>query len=700
MGYQGAQMLTFQEINLKYGDGIRTELDNVGFPAVLRYLAKRGIPSEQLDDLGIRILPAGELMDMARGVNRISSADDRLAVVFPHFSASGDYINWWSARLVETGLRPAIVSIANLVPAKRGKMFCPPNEAPHAYLVPTLDWSQLKRGDKVYIHESCIKAINGARVGRWSVGLNGVWGWGSKKQQISLVEELRSLPWKALELVPVIVFDSNVEDNWDVKEAMSSLAARLMEICHVQAHSLKLPKGPDGHWGFDDYCMAVGDETALAFLDGETTPVAISGIELMKMQLNNEVCVVESLGRIAVQETGVLMSRSTFTDVNYAHYICLVEDGENKAPKMVNVPRLWLADKRRVVAKELAYEPGGEVICGGNLNLWRGMALEPAAGDVSMWLHLLEFSIEDPSIRQWLVQWMAYPLQNLGAKLKSFVHFYGPPGSGKQAVIHPLMLAYGRNAITIGKDQIDTQFNSVYSHKQLINLDEIHGGNTSSATAVGNRIKRLVTDGSMVVNTKGQPEYVVRNCANLVTTANYSDAIRLDDDDRRAAVIQFGKRGRVLGKEWWIRYFKWLEEDGAAAVYSYLMGVDMEGFQPNDWAPMTETKEVMQEATRRVDEQWVHMLWEDPDSVLPDALKGSLFTAKQLAMLCYADDPKGIDPGRIKSFGIKLESAGFKRLPITKWAGKVERFWVVRERDADWRSDAVLAHNKKYMPKT
>lgn len=680
-------MLTFQQI--QNGDQVPAlAQDSMGFPAVFEYLRRRGIESSELDDLGIQILPAAELMTRARGVQ---TYDERLAVVFPHFNPQGDYIDWWSARLVDTGIRPAQVSFASLAPAKRGKMFCPPNEPPHAYLVPTLDWKKLQKGDRVYIHESCIKAINGAKCDTWSIGLNGVWGWGSKKHGMALCPELKGLPWKALELQPIIVFDSNAADNWDVQNAIAHLAAKLLEVTGRHAGHLLLPASPDNvHWGFDDFCVHHGTEHAAAWLAGDATPVEIGGVELLKLQLNSEVAVVRSLSRIAEQATGTLMSRASFTDVNYAHYTAVVEERDTE--RVVSVPKLWLMDPRRTVVEKLTYEPGGERLTeSGDLNIWRSMGLEPSRGDVSLWLGLIERNVPQ-ELRGWLLQWFAYPLQNLGAKLTTFVHLFGPPGSGKQAVLAPLMRIYGENSIIIGKDQIGSTFNSVFAYKQFINLDELHGGSAGDAITIANRLKKLVTDDKMVVNTKGQPEYTVPNRAQIVTTANYSDSVRLDDDDRRAAVIRFGERGVGYDKDYWTSYFAWVAGPGAAAVYDYLLGVDLTGFNPQGWAPMTEDKVEVTRATRRVDEQWVNMLYEDPDQVLTPVVRGrALFTTRELAQFCFGDDPGGVTPGKSNSLGIKLHSAGFPKVEL-KIDGRKDRFWIVRDRQKSWDAAKARAH--------
>jgi hypothetical protein len=681
-------MLTFPEIQLT--KGITSEVDSLGFPAVLKYLRDRGIEGQLIDDLGVKILPASELIQRARQSLR-PIQDDRLAAVFPHFNVKGDYIDWWSARLVDTNLRPVIHSFANLVPHKRGKMFCPPNEPPHAYLVPTLDWTKLGYGDKVYIHESCIKSIAGARLGTWSVGLNGVWGWTSRKHGITLVQELKDLPWKALKLQPVIVFDSNAEDNWDVQNAIGRLASRILEVTGQHASHILLPRSPEGtHWGFDDFVQRNGAERSLEYLNGEGLPVAVDELQLLKLQLNDEVCVVRSLGRIADQTTGTLMSRQVFTDVNYAHFTARVEDGEDE--RVVNVPKIWLADPQRVVVDELTYMPGRPKIYDDKLNLWRGMGIEPESGDVRRWLEMFEANVPEEGLRKWMIQWMAYPLQNLGYKLTTYIHLFGPPGSGKQALVYPLMRIYGRNAVVIAKEQIQSSFNSIYSNRQFVNLDEIHGGADASGVMVANKLKRLVTGETLTVNTKGQPEYEVPNCANIVSTANYSDAIRLDDDDRRAAVVRFGKRGARYDKAYWTSYFGWVDGDGAGHVYAYLLGVDLTGFDPKGWAPMTEEKEEVTRATRRVDEQWVNDLWEDPSLVLPPIVgKRALFTTKELAQYCYGDDPMGVTPAKTNSLGIKLHSAGFGKIEL-KVDGRKSRYWIVQGREETWTTAGAQKH--------
>jgi hypothetical protein len=662
------------------------DFSKVGLNAVYAYLRERGIGTKQLiDAYGIRIL---------RAIDVGKLGDDRAAVVFPHYDMTGSTIDWWSARLVDVG--PPPTGFGAMV--GRGKMYCPPREPVAAYLPPTLDWGAIPEGATIFIHESCMKAIAGSQCMRYSVGLNGVWGWSSKKHDIALVPQIRDLPWTAKRLKCVVVFDSNAATSDGVALAIRRFAEKMLEICKVRVQHRLLPMRADGaHWGFDDFFATNGVDASTQWLDGEAVDVDISELEAFRLQLNEEVCVVRSLKRVVSHDGSVVMGRGEFCDINYAHMNVFIED------RPINVPKLWLQWERRRVVNSMDYMPGKAMVHDEKLNLWQGMGIEPAMGqDVSRWQKILLAAVPDPVLRQWLIQWMAYPLQNIGAKLSSFVHFYGPPGTGKQAVLHPLVKIYGRNAVTIGREQLAGDFNSSYSNKQFINADELHGGHGHEATKINNKMKRLITQETLMVNTKGVPEYQVSNCANIVTTSNYVDAIKLDEDDRRACVIRFDTR---LGAEFWKDYFKWVDEDGGAeAIYGHLLSVDLTGFEPKGWAPMTEDKELVISAGRAPMESWIRDLKEDPDAVLLPVLKGLRYaTAEQLAASYLAgDDQARLTPGIKNSLGKALSNAGLKRIELFV-DGMKERLWVLRHGTCHagdtWDTAKVRDHLLKFKPK-
>lgn len=706
-------MLTFPEINLTFTNE-RSEKKFPEIEKVWAYLAARGIDRETADKCGLHVMKAIELIAAARHAPNINGVDNRAAVVFPHWRiGTNDPIEWWSARLVNTGDAPilrAVTSFADLVdPAQRvggamGKMFCPPNEPIHAYLLPKAlyEWDQLREGERVYLHESAIKSINGGILGYPSIGLNGVWGWGSKKHGIALVEEIRDIPWKAKNLTPVIVFDSNVRDSWQVQQAEVGLAAKLLEITGQHALALRLPKKADGEdQGFDDFRVSVGDTAAREFLEGEGELVEMSERQQMFLQLSSEVCVVRELGRIADQVTGDLMSRQTFTDVNYAHFNYAEEDGERV--RVVNVPKVWLASPNRVEAQSLEYAPGkGRMIRTetgmSNLNLWRGMGLEPESGNVDPWLELITNNIPDDDLRQWFIAWCAYPLQNPGSKMNSFPLVFGPSGMGKNLIFKPFHTIYGRNAVMINTKALKSNFTSLYAMRQFVHADELVRAR-GEEDAVSQVVKALVTSEKLTVNKKGQPEYDIDNHVNLAVTSNYWDCLRLDADDRRSCVIRWnGAIDRRGDQSYWRNYVEWCERGGANALYDYLLNKTISWFDPAAWAPATSWKEQVKEASMGPMESHFHDMFKEPTNILPIvSADKALWTAKELASMYYGKGFNELSPGEIKAVANSLRNTGFVQAHegnLIKRDGIAERFWVIQQRDKEWNAAACSAHFK------
>lgn len=710
-------MLTFAEISLSF----RNERDEKRFPGIERvwdYLARRGVTRAQADAAGLHVMQAVELIAAARRSPNVNAADNRAAIVFPHYKLGDrdNLIEWWSARLVPLADRNelrVVASFGELVdPTKArtpGKMFCPPNEPPHGYLPPTYDWARLTADQRVYIHESALKALNGAILGTASVGLNGVWGWCSRKHSIALIEELRDLPWKALRLEPVIVFDSNAWDNWQVQAAESALAAKLLEVTGRTPISLRVPKTPGGEdQGFDDYRHVVGDVAAREFLAGAGVPVDISDARRMMLQLSAEVCVVRELGRIADQATGDLMTRAVFTDVNYAHFVVDVDDGDRV--RQVNIPKVWLTSADRVEAQSLEYTPGaGRLVPQPrgvlpNLNLWRGMGLDPEPGDIEPWLELLANNVPDDDLRQWIIQWCAYPLQHPGRKMNSFILMFGPSGTGKNLFFKPLHHIYGANAVVLDTDAVRSQFTSLYAQRQFVHADELVRTRAGDEDVVSQRIKALVTSEQLKVNTKGQPEYTIANHVNLAITSNYWDCIKLDQDDRRACVIRWGDNPTGVDRRgdqpYWKNYVVWAEGPGAAALYDFLLGVDLAGFDPAAWAPVTPWKEQAKEATMSELAMWVKDLYMDPEAQISGGgtLGKALFTAKELCCLFYNKTDGELTTTMIRSMGAELRNRGFRQAndgkPLRRPGGSLDRWWVVLQRDKPWDSASAMRHLK------
>jgi hypothetical protein len=66
------------------------------------------------------------------------------------------------------------------------------------------------------------------------------------------------------------------------------------------------------------------------------------------------------------------------------------------------------------------------------VNLFNGFGMEPKAGEYNLILELLfHLCGEDQDVFHWVVCWLAYPLQNPGAKMATSIIMHGDEGSGK-----------------------------------------------------------------------------------------------------------------------------------------------------------------------------------------------------------------------------------------------------------------------------
>lgn len=671
-------------------------------PKIIEYLAVRGIDLELAIRLQLKVLPAQELINSARNSPSAWQGleDTRLAIVFPHFSLRGELLEWWSARLVAgTQVSAPSTNIHSFnmhvdAPAIGGKMFCPPNEPPQAYLPQGAglpDWQNIPRGSRIYIHESVIKAVNGAVLGTYSVGLNGVWGWGSKKHGIALVDALKDIPWKALELNPVILFDTNVTTNQQVEHAAVSLAARLHDITGRTAKLLRLTKeeGQDD-FGFDDFVQSQGLEVARQFLDTldeDLEDLDISEIELIKRQLSDEFCVLTRTGRIGRMADATIYAADVFANVVCGDKTVIVETAAGN-PKEVNVPKQWIKDPRRTVVYDLTYAPGQPRLCEINrvayLNRWTGWGCDPIPGDVEPWLALLSNNVKSPQLMEWLLNWLAYPLQNPGVKLHSYPLIYGEPGTGKDRLFAPIYRIYGNNAVKISSKDLNSNFNSIYAERQFVQADELKSQHFT-ADAINQLIKGIVTDETVTVNRKNQEEYVIPNVRNFCITSNYIESVKLDDGDRRATVIHWSweaAKGFDYRKDmaYWNAYSAWAEGAGASAVFAYLLGRDLSNFDPKGWAFDTEEKEDVIAAGRSGLSGFVYRLKHDTEMELPPLCGARmLFSSKELATMHY--DGKEFTKGNTDALARELKNAGFKQAnggkPLRPRAGVQDRYWVI-----------------------
>jgi putative DNA primase/helicase len=252
--------------------------------------------------------------------------------------------------------------------------------------------------------------------------------------------------------------------------------------------------------------------------------------------------------------------------------------------------RAWAEhpEKQIVRVTEVGFDPActdTSIHC----NLWAGWPTEAKAGKCEYLLDLLRHMCAGDSrpdaLYEWVLRWIAYPIQHPGAKMKTTLVLHGPQGTGKNMFFEALMAIYGRYGRVIDQSAIEDKFNDWASRKLFLIADEVVA--RSDLYHVKNKLKAFITGDWIRINPKNFSAYDERNHVNLVFLSNETMPVVLEQDDRRHAVIWTPEK---LSREFYRDLLVELENGGAAALHDYLLHVDLGDFTEGTLPPMTEAK--------------------------------------------------------------------------------------------------------------
>ncbi|MHB8949835.1 MAG: primase-helicase family protein [Rhodoferax sp.] len=263
----------------------------------------------------------------------------------------------------------------------------------------------------------------------------------------------------------------------------------------------------------------------------------------------------------------------------------------------------WLAHPQRRQYEGLVYAPG-EVLSADMLNLWQGFAVEPIAGDVSLWLEVLAALVPNELERRYVLRWLAWKIQNPGGVPDTILIFKGAKGTGKNSLFDPIILLFGRHAMLA--DDPELIAGRFTWHLMSLSFAVLDEAVFIQDPRQADRIKSRITAKTMHYEQKGMdPVQGVNRCAYVMLT-NHEYVWQATSDERRAVVVEVGEtmRGNL---EFWKRYHAWALGDGPAALLHYLQAVDLTGFNPRV-IPKGEAlrKQVEQTALRSPAAAWWH----------------------------------------------------------------------------------------------
>lgn len=257
------------------------------------------------------------------------------------------------------------------------------------------------------------------------------------------------------------------------------------------------------------------------------------------------------------------------------------------------VVKTWLAspERRTVNARDVVFDPSCSCDPERSVNLFRGWNFEPdPAASCRKLLELLQFLCgeegqDQTPIMDWVLRWIAYPLKHPGAKMRTAVVMHGGEGTGKNMFWGTVAAIYGPYGGLINQFQLQSQFNDWASRKMFIVANEVV--TRMELKHLVGYLKNLVTEPRIPIETKGMPVREEDNRMQLVFLSNELRPLHIAPGDRRYCVI---RTPRAKLKEYYADVEAEISAGGAAALYQYLLELDLGDFGEHAKPPETAAK--------------------------------------------------------------------------------------------------------------
>lgn len=261
-----------------------------------------------------------------------------------------------------------------------------------------------------------------------------------------------------------------------------------------------------------------------------------------------------------------------------------------KGPAHVPVRQYWLKSWDYMPEREsVVFEPGVPDD-GVSLNTWRGWPLEPQEGDCELLLYHLHDIVCDcqPADYEYLMDWLAWGVQNANEMLPIGVAIKGKQGSGKSMLGDVMSRIYGANRSFIAADP------SLFTGTFTEHLNGMQWVGAEEAFFVGDKkgarvLKNLITNKEMMIHPKGLTPFKAPNLMRLCITGNDEHLLDVSADERRWFVLEASSE-RLGDEAYYEAIFDELNAGGDKAFFHTLMTRDVSAFKPYKAPPKTKAK--------------------------------------------------------------------------------------------------------------
>ena len=196
----------------------------------------------------------------------------------------------------------------------------------------------------------------------------------------------------------------------------------------------------------------------------------------------------------------------------------------------------------------------------------------------------------------WLIRWLAYPLQHKGAKMATSILMHGNiHGAGKSLFFGGIMeKVYTKYHKTLDQRDLESQYNDWADEVLFLLFEEI--SNNKTKHGMMGFIKHLITGSKLSIHQKFMSSMQQANHMNTVFLSNHTQPLPIEENDRRFLVL-YPKS--IVPQNLLDQVVADLEsKEIVEAFYTSLLQIDLTGFNAHTKPPMTKAKQEIIAYTR------------------------------------------------------------------------------------------------------
>lgn len=233
------------------------------------------------------------------------------------------------------------------------------------------------------------------------------------------------------------------------------------------------------------------------------------------------------------------------------------------------------------------------------VNSYKGLPIDPSDGLTHEQAHQISKPVIDLLIHlcngdmqhaDWVLNWLAMPLQRPGTKLDTSLIFHGrTQGAGKSLFFGGVMGAiYGDYSLTLGQSQLEGQYNDWVDGKLWAIFEEVFAGKDRYQNM--GMVKQLITGSEIYINKKFMSGWKQENYVNCVFLSNEMMPLAIEEDDRRMFVVRPLHKCPNALSDAVGRAIKDPKKIVLKAFLQYLLTKDIANQKPHQEALMTQAK--------------------------------------------------------------------------------------------------------------